>query len=574
MLPLLPVAGLLFLWDLGSIGLVDETPPLFAASARHMAETGDWLIPSVNGLPRYDKPPLLYWWMALLYGLPGWERFDPLGSWAAALPSALSAGGLLLLLGWLLRRHGRATALAGGLAFGLSPLVLLWSRIGVADLLFTALLSAALISSWLVAPGHSGRRHWRLPWLVLGLAVLAKGPVALLLFALSWGLFCLLQRDAGLRLLCPLRPLRGLSLCLLVCAPWYGLALAREGWAFWNSFFGYHNLQRFTEVVNGHAAPWWFHLAMLVLASLPLTPLLLYQLQRTLRAAPQPGGASLAAFCACWLLAVLLFFSLASTKLPSYWLPATPAAALLVALACQRPSPGLDRALQASSGCALLLAALMVAAPRWLTLIHDPDLPQLPAQLDGLALLPRAALLMALAALLPLLLRRRPPIWRLLALQAPWLLLVPLVLLPLLRFGDGARSAPLRRLAQQVRQQTPPSTPLVMLGAVKPSLHFYSRRVVAFEGTSRQALVNLADRLQREPRLRSGAAAALRLPVVTAAAIERQPHWRAVLRGSGEWQGRYRLWSLDRQALQAVAAQLQRRRGLSPDWDRPRPERF
>ena len=61
----------LFGWQLGATGLVDETPPLFAASARAMAETGDWLIPRVNGLPRYDKPPLVYWLMGLIYALPG-----------------------------------------------------------------------------------------------------------------------------------------------------------------------------------------------------------------------------------------------------------------------------------------------------------------------------------------------------------------------------------------------------------------------------------------------------------------------------------------------------------------------
>lgn len=50
------IGVVLFVVDLGSVGLVDETPPLFAASARTMARTGDWLIPHVNGLPRYDKP--------------------------------------------------------------------------------------------------------------------------------------------------------------------------------------------------------------------------------------------------------------------------------------------------------------------------------------------------------------------------------------------------------------------------------------------------------------------------------------------------------------------------------------
>jgi 4-amino-4-deoxy-L-arabinose transferase-like glycosyltransferase len=59
----LGLGALLLVKGLGHTGLVDETPPLFAASARAMAETGDWLTPRVNGLPRYDKPPLVYWLM-------------------------------------------------------------------------------------------------------------------------------------------------------------------------------------------------------------------------------------------------------------------------------------------------------------------------------------------------------------------------------------------------------------------------------------------------------------------------------------------------------------------------------
>ena len=115
---------LLFVWRLGTTGLVDETPPLFAAAARAMTETGDWLIPRVNGLPRYDKPPLVYWLMGLVYALPGQERWNPLGTWAAAFPSVLATLGVMLALADTLLRwpqppfpaHG-----AGGGA-GLRPL--------------------------------------------------------------------------------------------------------------------------------------------------------------------------------------------------------------------------------------------------------------------------------------------------------------------------------------------------------------------------------------------------------------------------------------------------------------------
>ena len=75
------VLGLIIcFWGLGQTGLVDETPPLFAASARGMVRTRDWLTPRVNGLPRFDKPPFVYWLMGVGYALPARELWDPLGS--------------------------------------------------------------------------------------------------------------------------------------------------------------------------------------------------------------------------------------------------------------------------------------------------------------------------------------------------------------------------------------------------------------------------------------------------------------------------------------------------------------
>jgi len=61
---------IIFILGLGSTGLVDETPPLFAAAARAMSESGDWLTPKVNGIFRFDKPPLIYWLMGFFYSLP------------------------------------------------------------------------------------------------------------------------------------------------------------------------------------------------------------------------------------------------------------------------------------------------------------------------------------------------------------------------------------------------------------------------------------------------------------------------------------------------------------------------
>ena len=672
---------LLFVVRLGRTGLVDETPPLFAASAQAMAATGDWLVPQVNGLPRYDKPPLVYWLMALVHRLPGQERWDPLGSWAAGLPSALATVALMLVLADTLRRWPQAGAAGGNagaprpwlapllpplvaaLAFALSPLVLLWSRIGVSDALFTATLASSLLLCWRTYADPGSR--WWIPWPVLALSVLTKGPVALVLLALTLLLFAALQAD-GATLRRRLRPLTGIALATLLVLPWYGLALLREGRPFWDSFFGYHNLQRFTAVVNHHLQPWWFFGPILVVASLPVTPLLLLGLMRALGPWPLrsvPPAVSLHRFAACWLLAVLAFFTIAATKLPSYWLPATPAAALLILLAAGGgpaasaaevgareagrrglggsgsgglgsggaalagmepggpvlagpelgssalagsalggPVPGgaalggsglsgaalgalatgrardrpLERAWSLSLALCSLLGVAYLAGPLWVPLIQDPELPTLPAGILASGRLPLAAAFYLLAAALGWCWRRGPWPLPLLLLQLPLVAFVPLVLLPLWTLGDQVRGAPVRAMAEAVRHQARPGEPVAMVGILKPSLHYYSRRVVLYEGTPPEGPINLADRLQRERRagqLPSSAAEQPSVLLVIDAATAALPHWRGLGTTELARSGLYRLWRVDRRRLEARAAELARG-GLNSTWWRPRPERY
>ena len=92
------VSGIIiFILGLGNTGLVDETPPLFASAARAMSESGDWLTPKVNGIFRFDKPPLIYWLMGFFYSLPNNEIWDSFGTLSARLPSALASLFLFLV---------------------------------------------------------------------------------------------------------------------------------------------------------------------------------------------------------------------------------------------------------------------------------------------------------------------------------------------------------------------------------------------------------------------------------------------------------------------------------------------
>jgi len=573
----------LFVWDLGFIGLVDETPPLFAASARAMVHSGDWLIPHVNGLPRYDKPPLVYWLMAVLYSLPAHGSWDPLGSWAAALPSALASTAVVVLLSlitaWWERcvlRQPQGLWLAVALFFGLGPLVMIWSRIGVSDSLLTALVAFALVSSWWILVHQ--RFPWWVCWFLLGLAILTKGPVALVLFAITWIAYGLIQQN--LRLIWhQLKVGRGLLLSLAIAAPWYLLATWREGAAFLNSFFGYHNLQRFTEVVNRHQSPWWFYGAMLLLASLPWSGLVLLGGWRVLRTSHKPIEPiqSLPLFALCWLLSVLLLFSLSATKLPSYWLPATPAAALLAMSALIHRDRQLLWCLRFGALCGLLLGMLLVCFKLWLPLISDPDLQGLQAYLTASSLPFTAATPLLIGACLCLLLtlksRNSLLPWPVFALQASFLALLPLLFWPLLRLGDIRRQQPMRTLALQSRSLQSTPAPIAMLGVIRPSFHFYADAPVAYEGTSAQALVNLNDRLYSESRMKLPDQAN-NILVVAPLTITERKHWSPLLGPLIREEGRYGLWSLNLRDLSRRAQGLQRRQGLMPNWMEPRPERF
>ncbi len=595
MLLILMLAVAIFCWKLGSTGLVDETPPLFAASGRAMAETGDWLTPRVNGLPRFDKPPLVYWLMGLGYVLPAGSVWDPLGTWAARLPSALASVLTMLALGDTLLRYPergdsfpRRTAIAASLAFGLSPLVLIWSRTAVSDSLLTGMLALSLLCQWRCYASGSGRRWW-LAWIVLAFAVLTKGPVAVVLTGITLVLFALIRRDFS-GLWTSLRPLQGLVITGLISLPWYAAELLVEGQPFWDSFFGYHNLQRLTSVVNDHLQPWWFFGPVLVVASFPFTPLLVFGLGRVI--ADFVGGASLRRipvrdslghFAGCWLLAVFLLFTAAATKLPSYWLPATPAAALLIALTALPPSlqgrKGLWIAWCSTALCTVILSAGLLASPLWIPLIQDPEMPTLPAELLASGLVIRAAGCFVVAVLLG-----TRSFWgavpgRLLAWQGPMVLFQLIALVPMIQLGDRVRQLPVRQVAQQVVAQRRPGEPLAMVGVLKPSLHFYTDQVVLYEGQSKSAFINIADRLSREQRQgfqglpRTEVDASPSVLIVINQGTAAKQHWQGLKPQKLGSAGIYELWRLDRSRLEQRAADL-RKEGVDLTWTRPRPERY
>ena len=532
LLALVGLCVLAFCNGLGGLGLMDKTEGLFVEVPRQMLRSGDWVTPRWNGEIFFDYPVWGYWMVALSFRLFG------ISEGAARLPAALAASATVLALFAVLllvapaserpsRRVGRATLCATVLT--LSPGWVGWGRSSVTDMFLASGITLALLGfvlAWCTVDRPALRRlgHGALA-LFCGIAVLAKGPVGLLLPGVVIIGFLLLKRQLLPEVRrTPWLPL--LTLFLGVTLPWYGAATAANGTTFIGRFLGFSNLERFTSVLYSHPGPPWFYLPWVLLLLLPWSlflPVAIARLRIWRPAAwrSPAGAADLPLLAAVWLVVIVAFFSAAATKLPGYILPAVPGGLLLVGLLFVPFAPAASAAPSAEpagpipfgaglrwTGAfnALLLALAAVAAvlaPRWIG--GDPAYPAFAAAIQASPLPLLLAIPLGLAAVVLLLQCLTPSgtdgmaasaalgrLWmpNAAAFAAVLALVVP-VLTPLL---DRERLLPIRQLARLASQQANGDEPLVVVGYKRYSVVYYSGRPVLFASTANGARRALSGR--------------------------------------------------------------------------------
>ncbi len=580
---------IIFLLGLGSTGLVDETPPLFAAAGRAMSESGDWLTPKVNGIFRFDKPPLIYWLMGFFYSLPNNEVWDSLGTISARLPSALASLCLMLMIGDTIycwpQKGGRksVTSIVAALGFALSPLIIVWSRTAVSDALLCGTLGISLLLFWR-RMAYDARDKCILPWICLGLAILTKGPVALVLATLTMASFLFCQKDWK-NLLDKIKPKTGFLITILISAPWYILELIKEGKPFWDSFFGYHNFQRYTSVVNNHAEPVWFFFYIMVIGSLPFTPFLfhgIFEAFKDLITNFRKGLShqeSLFIFSLCWLGSVFIFFSISATKLPSYWLPATPAAAILISNSFTK----LQNQKKAFSSLwivnLLILLGLTIAlflSNIWLNSINDPEMPNLASNLLSTGIILKARLFFFVFTFTGIVLFIFRSQNTFLYLQILLLLGQSFLMPPISKLGDTSRQLPLRNISKSILNARQGNETLAMIGIRKPSLHFYTKQIVFYESSDAVGLVNLFERFnfdrrfnfQDKPNYDNES-----FLVVIDEYSSREEHWSNITHQKLGAHGIYNLWRIKKSDLKAQAINL-RSNGSEANWRKKQVEKF
>ena len=316
-------------WGLGSYPLLEPDEGRNVEVAREMARSGDYVLPTLDGLPYLDKPATYFAAVAFALLALG----DSEG--AARLPSLLFTLGTALLVWRLGRRLGpTGTGEIAAVALATMPLALAFSRTVIFDSALAFLETLALTAAWHGFAEERQRRTWfALAWAALGLGIITKGPVAVLVPLLVLAAFGL---GAGVRLR-PFFSVRAWPWFFVTALPWF-VAVSLRRPDFPGYALVYESLKRVATRSAGRPGPFWYFVPVALAGSFPwIAPALAAAVRAwKLRAARRQPEGRAAVFVLAWALVPLVFFSLSQSKLPGYYLPALPALALAAALILAR----------------------------------------------------------------------------------------------------------------------------------------------------------------------------------------------------------------------------------------------
>ncbi|MEK0417284.1 MAG: 4-amino-4-deoxy-l-arabinose lipid transferase [Pseudomonadota bacterium] len=278
---------------------------------------GDPWVPTLNGLPFFHKPPLLYWLDMAAFSVFGVNAF------AARIGPALGAFVLGASLYVHLRHwHGERTARVGLVLLATTPFFFVGGQYVNHDMGVAGCITAAVLAAVRgLETAGSERRGWIIQsWLFCGLGVLAKGLIGVVLPGLVVLPWLLAQRRwmDVLRLMHPL----GLLVFCGVVLPWMATMQFR-----FQDFFDYfiieQHFRRYRGTVFNNQHPAWFYLAVLPLLTLPWSLWLWPALRRfriNIRTNSRMNWQW--ALYAWWVVAIVGFFSMPRSKLVGYALPA------------------------------------------------------------------------------------------------------------------------------------------------------------------------------------------------------------------------------------------------------------
>jgi 4-amino-4-deoxy-L-arabinose transferase-like glycosyltransferase len=324
---LLVAAVIPFFVNLGDASIWDANEAYYVETPREMIESGDWLNPSFNYEPRFNKPVLSYWIVGGLYRLFGVS--------VAVERAAIAAAAMIMLLAvWFIARAASLQPLAAllatlGLAAGTR--FFMFSRRIFVDMAVTAMMTLTLLF-FILAERYPARRRLFLVlmYVSVGLGVLTKGPVAAVIPFLVFVAYLGVHRELA-RLREMMIP-SGALIALAIAAPWYVALYMEHGWTHITGFFIGENIGRFTETIGVQARGPEFYIGVLLTDMLPWSlclPAVVMTWWADRRREREALPVRIRTLLLLWIAVIVVLFSLSQTKQDLYIFPIAAAVAVL-----------------------------------------------------------------------------------------------------------------------------------------------------------------------------------------------------------------------------------------------------
>ena len=308
---------------------MDPDEAHYAQLTREMRHAGNWMVPLLDGLPYIDKPVLFHWLQGLAIAVLGETEI------AMRLPSAIAAIALFWMTRWTgAQLFDARLGVRAWLMLATMPMTFLLGSVGVFDMVFTAFLFGAVAFALVSALRNRPRLQY-VSYVLLSLAVMTKGPVALVLAGIFFlvGLAC---GKASRTALLSLRWITGAVIAVVLSLPWFVWMYYALGWHFVHQYALAGNLYYITQPVSfsNRDVNHTLYVLTFVAGFFPWSIVVLggaVDTVRRWRARVEITPQEILLWA--WVGVVFLFFSLARFKVDRYVYPAAPACCLLAARA-------------------------------------------------------------------------------------------------------------------------------------------------------------------------------------------------------------------------------------------------
>ncbi|MBX9724919.1 MAG: glycosyltransferase family 39 protein, partial [Candidatus Obscuribacterales bacterium] len=318
---------------LGSYGPLDPTDSFFLESAREALETNQLLLPLDNYVPWLDKPILFFWLVEYAF------KFFGIHTFIGRLPAALSAiiAGQLIYFGTRPMLKPRTAALAA-LIFLSTPLSSIVGHVCLTDMTLTALIAGSILFLF-KGLEYAKNKDLYIGYFCLGLAMLCKGPIAIIICALALLPYLIStskSKNEFVQKIRAIKPLLGSLIVLALNLPWYiEASLATNGRFLWE-FFIRQNFGRMVGTVN-HQEKIYFYIPVFFGGFFPWCALSLSAagvFKKTFQKKSEENSSfrRLIRLSLFWFFGVIALFTAIKTKLPTYILPSVPAFSILIAM--------------------------------------------------------------------------------------------------------------------------------------------------------------------------------------------------------------------------------------------------